>query len=58
MIVEDQEQGAVLSLPLGRRRLRRRWGALYSANHELGFAESLFIRICRNVLRELIGRSG
>jgi DNA-binding transcriptional LysR family regulator len=51
------EQGVVITLPLGRRRLRRRWGVLHSASRELGFAESLFVGICRNVLRELVTRS-
>jgi len=56
LVAEEVEQGLMATLPLGRRRLRRRWGVLYPASRELGFAESLLVSLCRNVLRELVAR--
>ena len=57
IVATELEQGVVTTLPLGRRRLKRRWGLLHPAMRQLGFAESLFVSICRNVLRELVARS-
>jgi DNA-binding transcriptional LysR family regulator len=42
-------QGALVSIPLGRRRLKRSWGILHSTPHELTFPESVFVNLCRNV---------
>jgi LysR family transcriptional regulator, low CO2-responsive transcriptional regulator len=56
LVADEVEQGMVVTLPLGRRRLRRRWGVLHQAARQLGFAESLLVSLCRNVLRELMTR--
>jgi len=57
LVAEDLEQGRLVSLPLGRRRLKRRWGVLYSKTHHLNLAENLFISICRSVFRALLQAS-
>jgi DNA-binding transcriptional LysR family regulator len=57
IVAAEIEQGVVVTLPLGRRRLKRRWGVLHSSARKLGFAENLFVSISRNVMRELVTRS-
>lgn len=47
-------QGALVSVPLGRRRLRRNWGILHSTAHELTFPESVFVNLCRSVAGSLM----
>ena len=54
----DVEQGLLVGLPMGRRRLKRRWGILHGKTRKLSLAESLFINICRSVFRELVLTSG
>lgn len=46
--------GSLALLPLGRRRLKRRWGILHSRSKELSCSESLFIDLCKSVARELM----
>ncbi|MDB6054242.1 MAG: LysR family transcriptional regulator [Verrucomicrobiales bacterium] len=53
MVAEDIEQGKLVALPLGRRRLKRRWGGLYAKNRKLSLADDLFIKISRSVFRTL-----
>jgi DNA-binding transcriptional LysR family regulator len=48
------EQGSLACVSLGRRRLRRRWGILHSANRALAFPESVFVNLCRNVATGLM----
>lgn len=48
-------QGLLVSLSLGRRRLRRRWGAMHRSDRKLGFAESVFVNLCRKVATDLMG---
>jgi len=50
----ELDQGSLKSLPLGRRRLRRTWGVLHSANRQLTFPETVFINLCRNVCGSLM----
>lgn len=51
------EHGLLVALPLGRRRLRRRWGVLHAKSRKLNLADDLFIKISRSVLRSLINSS-
>lgn len=51
---EEIDEGSLVALPLGRRRLTRRWGILHSKARKLTFAESVFISVCRDVLRSLV----
>lgn len=48
------KQQSLVYLPLGRKRLRRHWGILHNRSRKLGFAESVFVDLCRNVSRELM----
>ena len=50
-------QGSLACLPLGRRRLKRRWGILHPKNRKLTFAESIFVDLCRNVSRALMSEN-
>jgi len=50
-------QGSLLSLPLGRRRLRRNWGIFHARGHKLSFAENVFIDLCRSVSHNLMTES-
>jgi DNA-binding transcriptional LysR family regulator len=50
----ELRQGYLAALPLGRPRVRRRWGVLHARERPLNFAESLFVNLCRSVLRDLI----
>ncbi|MGB8168434.1 MAG: LysR family transcriptional regulator [Chthoniobacteraceae bacterium] len=45
----ELRQGSLVALPLGRKKLRRRWGILHCTNYELTFPESVFVNLCRNV---------
>lgn len=52
------ESGALVSLPLGRRALRRRWAVFYRKGRQLAFPETLFVGICEAVTRDLIVVAG
>lgn len=43
---KEIEEGSVMPLPLGRRRLRRRWGILHWRGRRLNLAEETFIGLC------------
>jgi DNA-binding transcriptional LysR family regulator len=47
-------QRSIACLPLGRSKLRRRWGVLYRRGRKLTFAESIFVNLCKNVARDLM----
>ena len=53
MAAEEIEQGTLVALPLGRRRLKRRWGVLRASNRGANLAENLFTNIARSVFRAL-----
>src|SRR5215469_173097 len=43
---KEIEEGSVVALPLGRRRLRRRWGILHWRGKRLNLAEETFAGLC------------
>jgi DNA-binding transcriptional LysR family regulator len=49
--------GALVSLPLGKRKLRRRWGVAYLRGRRLSLGEETFVGLCTSVTEEY-GRSG
>ncbi len=49
--------GALVSLPLGRRKLRRRWGVAHLRGRRLSLGEETFVGLCSSVTEEY-GRSG
>ncbi len=46
-------EGSLVALPLGRRKLKRRWGILHWRGRRLSLAEETFIGLCRPVAEEL-----
>jgi DNA-binding transcriptional LysR family regulator len=46
---KEIEEGSVVALPLGRRRLRRRWGILHWRGKRLNLAEETFVGLCEAV---------
>ena len=39
--------GSLIALSLGRRRLKRRWGVVYSRSSRLGLPEETFVKLCQ-----------
>lgn len=44
---KEIEEGSIATLPLGRRKLQRRWGILYWRGKRLTLAEETFIGLCK-----------
>jgi DNA-binding transcriptional LysR family regulator len=57
MAAGEIENGTLVALPLGRRRLKRHWGVLRASNRPPNLAENLFTSISRSVFRTLIQAS-
>lgn len=47
------ERGALVALPLGRRKLKRRWGVLHWQGRRLSLAEETFVGLCESVAERL-----
>ena len=54
---EEIEAGALVSLPLGKRKLRRKWGVAYLRGRRLSLGEETFVGLCQTVTEEF-GRPG
>jgi len=50
---EEIESGAFVSLPLGARKLRRRWSVAYLKGRRLALAEETFVGLCETVAESL-----
>lgn len=50
--------GALVSLPLGKRKLRRRWGVAYLRGRRLSLGEETFVGLCQTVTGEFTGKDG
>src|SRR6266853_1892733 len=46
-------QGSLVALPLGKRKLRRRWGVLHWRGRRLSLAEETFVGLCESVAERL-----
>ncbi len=57
LVADEIKEGLLVSLPLGRRRLKRRWGVLHAKKRTLSLADNLFINISRSVFRSLVHAS-
>ena len=58
-IVQDEiASGALVALPLGRRKLVRSWGVMHWKGRRLTLAEETFIGLCRSVSENLLQRAG
>lgn len=47
--------GALVSLPLGKRKLRRRWGVAHLRGRRLSLGEETFVGLCQSVTEEFTG---
>jgi hypothetical protein len=47
----------LVSLPLGRRKLKRTWGIIHWRSRRLTLAEETFLGLCKSVTEEL-GKAG
>jgi LysR family transcriptional regulator, low CO2-responsive transcriptional regulator len=45
---KELEEGSLVALPLGRRKLQRRWGILHWRGRRLNLAEETFIGLCKS----------
>lgn len=50
----ELENGSLISLPLGQRALRRRWGVVHLKGHRLALGEETFVGLCTSAC-ELLG---
>jgi DNA-binding transcriptional LysR family regulator len=50
---KEIEDGSVAALPLGRRKLRRRWGILHWRGRRLNLAEETFIGLCETASKSM-----
>jgi len=53
MVANEIQDGLLVALPLGRRKLKRHWGVLHAKSRKLSLADDLFINIARSVFRSL-----
>ena len=49
---KELDEGSLVALPLGRRKLRRRWGILHWQGRRMSLVEETFIALCRSVLEK------
>lgn len=49
----ELEQRSLVALPLGRRKLKRRWGVLHWRGRRLSLAEETFVGLCQSVTERL-----
>ncbi len=50
---EEIKEGSLVAVPVGRRKLSRRWAVVYQRGKRLGLAEETFIGLCRSVTENL-----
>jgi DNA-binding transcriptional LysR family regulator len=50
---KELEEGSLMALPLGRRKLQRRWGVLHWRGKRLNLAEETFIGLCESACAPL-----
>jgi DNA-binding transcriptional LysR family regulator len=48
----ELDAGALVSLPLGKRKLRRRWGVAYVRGRRLSLGEETFVGLCQTVTED------
>ncbi|MEW6304372.1 MAG: LysR family transcriptional regulator [Verrucomicrobiota bacterium] len=53
---KELAERSLVALPMGRRRLRRKWGVLHWRNRRLSLAEETFMSLCRTVSEDLTRR--
>jgi len=50
---KEIEEGSLVALPLGKRKLRRRWGVLHWQDRRMSLVEDSFIGLCRDVTERM-----
>ena len=50
---EEIENGSLVALPLGKRKLRRRWGVLHWQGRWMSLVEDSFIGLCKAVTERM-----
>jgi len=48
LLRKEIEEGSLVALPLGRRKLQRRWGILHWRGKRLNLAEETFVGLCES----------
>lgn len=43
----ELQEGSLIALPLGKRKLRRSWGVIHQVDHQRTLAQESFVRLCR-----------
>ena len=54
----ELQVGALVSLPLGKRKLRRKWGVAYLRGRRLSLGEETFVGLCQTVTEEFARPGG
>jgi DNA-binding transcriptional LysR family regulator len=49
----ELQEGSLISLPLGRRKLRRHWGVIHWRGRRLSLVEETFLGLCRSVTAQM-----
>jgi LysR family transcriptional regulator, low CO2-responsive transcriptional regulator len=55
---KEIDGGSLMALPLGRKKLQRRWGILHWRGKSLTLAEETFLGLCESATRQLSGQPG
>ncbi len=55
IVRRDIDEGSLVALPLGRRKLKRKWGIMHWRNRPLGYPEQAFIDMCRRATSDFAG---
>ena len=50
---EELDEGSLIALPLGKRKLRRRWGVLHWQGRRMSLVEDSFIGLCKTVTERM-----
>jgi len=61
IVQKELQERSLMSLPLGKRKLKRNWGILYWRGRRLSLAEETFVGLCKSVTEDittnLLGRT-
>ncbi len=52
--IREIEEGKLMTVPLGKRKLRRHWGIVFMKSKRLNLAEETFVSLCKSVSEELL----
>ena len=55
---DELRRNDLMALPLGRRKLKRKWGILQWKNRKLGWAEETFLQLCRAGASQFAAENG